>query len=180
MVSRHVVKPVCRRTVAGGDAGYLPANINQLLAYLSWHYFETNIHSLSIHLLSWLRQIIYLCLLLPIHRVCLGKFPGILDGKLWESWIRFAYDARVTSDLTWEMRPTGPLEGWNCDCRSRRRITYPHWPQATHKEAFDQLCMLTEKHNCHRRYLAHQWWVSVTGLSIENLHLSGPSYTDQI
>jgi hypothetical protein len=25
--------------------------------------------------------------------------------------------------------------------------------------------MLTEKHNCHRRYLAHQWWVSVTGLS---------------
>ena len=26
---------------------------------------------------------------------CLGNFPGVLDGKLWESWIRFVYDTRI-------------------------------------------------------------------------------------
>ncbi|KAN0073408.1 hypothetical protein V8E54_008628 [Elaphomyces granulatus] len=29
------------------------------------------------------------------------------------------------------------------------------------KEAFDQLALLQDLHNLHRRYLAHQWWVFV-------------------
>ena len=55
--------------------------------------------------------------------------------------------------------------GWPCDCRYRSRVAYPHWPATTHKEAFDQFYILTQKHNCHHRYLAHQWWISVTQLS---------------
>jgi hypothetical protein len=33
------------------------------------------------------------------------------------------------------------------------------------KEAFDQLVLLQDRHNRHRRYLAHQWWIFVRALA---------------
>jgi hypothetical protein len=109
--------------------------------------------------------------------VCLGQFPGNLDGRLWESWVRFVYDTRIISGMNWEMKPTGRKTGWECDCHGRSRIAYPHWPPTTHKEAFDQLCMLTQRHNCHHRYLAMQWWSEVTRAS--TLTIKTPAYREE-
>jgi hypothetical protein len=57
-------------------------------------------------------------------------------GDFWESWTRFVYDARILSDVKWEMKTTGPQAGWPCDGRYRSRIAYPHRPATTHEEAF--------------------------------------------
>jgi hypothetical protein len=81
-------------------------------------------------------------------------------------YVLFTIQGYLLNNLTWEMKPIGPRVGWPCDRRYRSRIAYPHWPATTHKEAFDQLCLLTQKHNCHHRYLAMQWWSAVTQLSI--------------
>src|SRR5882762_9792427 len=48
----------------------------------------------------------------------------------------------------------------DCDC-PLSRTSYPHWPPTSLKEAFDQLYLLQDQHNRHRRYLAHQWWAFV-------------------
>ena len=48
----------------------------------------------------------------------------------------------------------------DCDC-PLSCTSYPHWPPTSLKEAFDQLYLLQDQHNRHRRYLAHQWWAFV-------------------
>src|SRR5882762_2400808 len=58
----------------------------------------------------------------------------------------------------------------DCDC-PLSRTSYPHWPPTSLKEAFDQLNLLQEQHNRHRRYLAHKWWVFVKSqASIRPVH----------
>ena len=42
-------------------------------------------------------------------------------------------------------------------CCGLSRQSYPHWPPTTIQESFDQLVYLHNKHDWHRRYLAHQW-----------------------
>jgi hypothetical protein len=85
----------------------------------------------------------------------LGNFPTVVEARMWESWIQFVYHTREDMGITWSCK----------QALSRSRIAYPHWPPTTHREAFDQLCLMQDPHNRHRRYLSHQWWTYVLELA---------------
>lgn len=81
----------------------------------------------------------------------------VLSPEIWHSWIEFVYSTRQRLNLNWQLerRPNG-----NCVCRLSD-VSYPYWPPTTFQEAFDMLMLLQDRHNLHRRYLAHRWWVYV-------------------
>jgi hypothetical protein len=84
----------------------------------------------------------------------LGTFQKDVKPEIWPSWLAFIYNSRHSEGKHANL--IIPEKRCVCFC-GRARISYPHWPPTTLPEAFDQLDCLLGDHNCHRRYLAHQW-----------------------
>ena len=76
------------------------------------------------------------------------------DGMIWYSWLDFVYSARIERGMYGHLQLR---QNQSCAC-GLSCASYPHWPPTTLQESFDQLVYLQDKHNRHRRYLAHQWW----------------------
>jgi hypothetical protein len=82
----------------------------------------------------------------------LRESPTTVQPHIWHSWLDFVHSARTESGMHGYLQSR---QNRSCAC-GLSSASYPHWPPTTIKESFDQLVCLQDKHNRHRRYLAHQ------------------------
>ena len=76
----------------------------------------------------------------------------VLRPEIWNSWIEFVYSTRLRLNFNWELERR---QNGNFVCRPSHSA-YPHCPPATFQGSFDMIMLLQDRHNEHRRYLAHR------------------------